>query len=109
MFEMLGVSTVLGRTFTPADDARGGGPDGAVAVISHGFWQRRYGGAADVIGRSLTIQRVPFTIVGVTPQGFFGPDVGRSYDIAIPIGVRSAAAWERELAGCPIDVVARRS
>ena len=86
MFEVLGVSTVLGRTLTQADDARGGGPDGAVAVISYGFWQRRYGGAADVIGRSLTIQRVPFTIVGITPQGFFGPDVGRAYDVAIPIG-----------------------
>ena len=61
-------------------------PDGAVAVISYGFWQRRYGGAADVIGRRLTIQRVPFTIVGITPQGFFGPDVGRAYDVAIPIG-----------------------
>jgi putative ABC transport system permease protein len=86
IFDVLGVSTVLGRTLTAADDARGGGPDGAVAVISYGFWQRRYGGAADVIGRSLMIRRVPFTIVGITPQGFFGPDVGRSYDVAIPIG-----------------------
>ena len=97
MFDVLGVSTVLGRTLTPADDARGGGPDGAVAVISYGFWQRRYGGAADVIGRRLTIQRVPFTIVGITPQGFFGPDVGRAYDIAIPIGaeplIRGAESW----------------
>ena len=86
MFEVLGVPTVLGRTLTAADDTRGGGPDGAVAVISYGFWQRRYGGAADVIGRSVTIRRVPFTIVGITRQGFFGPEVGRSFDIAIPIG-----------------------
>ncbi len=86
MFEVLGVSTVLGRTLTPADDARGGGSDGAVAVISYAFWQRRFGGAADVVGRSLTIRRVPFTIVGITERGFFGPDVGRSYDVAIPIG-----------------------
>ena len=97
MFEVLGVSPVLGRTFTQADDARGGGPDGAVAVISYGFWQRRYGGAADVIGRRLTIQRVPFTIVGITPPEFFGPNVGRSYDVAIPIGaeplIRGAESW----------------
>jgi predicted permease len=86
MFEVLGVSTVLGRTLTPADDARGGGSDGAVAVISYAFWQRRFGGAADVVGRSLTIRRIPFTIVGITERGFFGPDVGRSYDVAIPIG-----------------------
>jgi predicted permease len=97
MFEVLGVSSVLGRTFTAADDTRGGGPDGPVAVISYGFWQRRYGGAADAIGRSLTIQRVPFTIIGITPQGFFGPNVGRSYDVAIPIGaeplIRGAESW----------------
>ena len=97
MFEVLGVPTILGRTLTAADDARGGGPDGAVAVISYGFWQRRYGGAADVIGRSVTINRVPFTIVGITRQGFFGPEVGRSYNIAIPIGtdplMRGAESW----------------
>ena len=77
---------MLGRTFTEADDRRGGGPDGPVAVISYGFWQRRFGGAADAIGRSLTVERVPFTIVGVTPPRFFGVDVGRTFDVAMPIG-----------------------
>ena len=57
-----------------------------MAVISYGFWQRRFGGAADVVGRSLTVERVPFTIVGVTPPTFFGADVGRTFDIAIPLG-----------------------
>ena len=83
---MLGVPAILGRTWTADDDRRGGGPDGAVAVISYAFWQRRFGGAADVIGRALVIERVPFTIVGVTPPGFFGVDVGRTFDVAIPIG-----------------------
>ncbi len=59
--------------------------DGAVAVISHGFWQRRFGGAPDVIGRSLRLADVPFTIVGVSPREFFGPDVGRSVDVMLPI------------------------
>ena len=71
---------------TPTDDRRGGGPDGPVAVISYGFWQRRFGGAADVIGQQLTVERVPFTIVGVTPPEFFGTDVGRTFDVAIPLG-----------------------
>ena len=83
---MLGVPAILGRTWTADDDRRGGGPDGAVAVISYAFWQRRFGGAADVIGRSLIVERVPFTIVGVTPPGFFGVDVGRTFDVAIPLG-----------------------
>ena len=85
-FEVLGVPAILGRTFSAADDARGGGPDGPVAVISYGFWQQRFSGAADAIGRSLTIERVPFTVIGVTPPGFFGTEVGRSFDVAIPIG-----------------------
>src|SRR5436309_1356223 len=56
MFDALGVPAMLGRTFTPADDARGGGPDGPVAVISYSFWQRKYGGAADVIGQRLAVE-----------------------------------------------------
>ena len=96
-FDVLGVPAILGRTFVAADDRRGGGPDGAVAVISYGFWQRRFGGAGDVIGRSLTLNRVPFTIVGVTPPGFFGPSVGRAFDVAVPIAseslVRGTESW----------------
>jgi len=51
LFDTLGVPAMLGRTFNDADDARGGGPDGPVAVIGYGFWQRRFGGAADALGR----------------------------------------------------------
>ena len=86
MFEALGVPAMIGRTFTEADDVRGGGPDGPVAVISYGFWQRRFGGAASAIGQRLNLDRVSFTIVGVTGPDFFGPDVGRAFDVAIPIG-----------------------
>ena len=96
-FDMLGVAAILGRTFTPTDDRRGGGPDGPVAVIGYQFWQRRFGGATDVIGRSLTVERVPFTIVGVAPPEFFGTDVGRTFDVAIPIGteplIRGKESW----------------
>ena len=66
---------------------RGGGPDGPVAVISHAFWQRRFGGAGDTIGRQLTIEGVPFTVVGVLPPEFFGIDVGRSLDVVVPVGM----------------------
>lgn len=85
-FDVLGVRPILGRTLNASDDTRGGGPEGAVAVISYTFWQQRFGGAADVIGRPLTIERFPFTIVGVAPPGFFGVDVGRTFDVAIPLG-----------------------
>src|SRR5829696_4665947 len=62
-FNTLGVPALLGRTFTAADDVRGGGRDGAIAVISHAFWQRHFGGAASVLGTSLIVEHVPFTIV----------------------------------------------
>jgi putative ABC transport system permease protein len=84
-FDTLGVAPVLGRTFTREDDRRGGGVNGPVAVISYGFWQRRFGGAVDVVGRRQTIDRVPFTIVGVMPPAFFGTDVGSRSDVILPI------------------------
>jgi len=94
-FEVLGVRPLLGRTFGPADDARGGGPDGPVAVISYNFWLRHFGGAADAIGKPLALDRVQFTVVGVTPAGFAGVDQGNSFDVAIPLGteplIRGAA------------------
>jgi predicted permease len=85
-FTILGVRPILGRTFVPADDVRGGGPAGPVAVISYGFWQRHFAGARDVVGRTLMLDRVPFTIVGVTPREFFGLTPGRSFEVAIPLG-----------------------
>ena len=67
----------------------GGGSEGGIAVVSHGFWQRRLSAAPDAIGRRLTIDRVPVTIVGIAPRGFFGPDVGRSADIILPLGTEA--------------------
>jgi predicted permease len=97
MFDTLGVPMILGRPFTDADDVRGAGADGPVAVISHSFWQRRFGGAADAIGQRLTIEKIPVTIVGVTGPDFFGPDVGRAFDVAVPIGIeplfRGTESW----------------
>ena len=111
LFETLGVRPILGRTFTPADDRRGGGPDGAVAVISYNFWQGRFGGAADVVGRTLNVERVPFTVIGVTPPEFFGPMVGRTFDVAIPIGnepiVRGPGSWLDERSSWWLSIMAR--
>ena len=89
MFDVLGISAVRGRTFTPADDDRRGGADGPVAVISYRLWQQRFAGADDVLGRLISVDRKPFTIVGVMPRGFFGPDVGRSADVILPLGAEA--------------------
>jgi predicted permease len=86
MFDVLGVHAVIGRTFTPADDSRTGGANGPVAVISDGFWQRRFGGSRSAIGQRLTVDGLSYTVIGVLPRGFFGPDVGRTPEIYAPIG-----------------------
>ena len=86
MFAMLGIHALIGRTFTAADDSRTGGPDGPVAVISDGFWRRRFGGSPSVLGQRLTINGAIYTVIGVAPRGFFGPDVGRAAEIFVPIG-----------------------
>lgn len=85
-FEVLGVQPVLGRLLSEADDVRGGGADGAVAVISHALWQSRYGGAADAVGQTISLNRIPYVIVGVAPREFFGHEVGRRADIYVPLG-----------------------
>ena len=82
-FNTLEVRPVLGRMFTAADDRRGcAAPP---AVISYGFWQREYGGSPSALGRTLTLDGYPYEIVGVTPPTFFGVEVGRSYDVAVPL------------------------
>ena len=108
-FEVLGVPPVLGRTLTQADDWPGGGPDGPVAVISYRFWQRRFGGAPDVLGRPLIVDRVPFTIVGVLPRTFNGLEAGLSFDVALPLGAATLTAGRSQLGpfGLWIDVIAR--
>jgi hypothetical protein len=84
-FDTLGIRAVLGRTLSIADDRPGGGAGGPVAVISYAFWQREFGGAPDVIGRRLTLEGVPVSIVGVTPRGYVGIDVGRAFDLIVPL------------------------
>jgi predicted permease len=87
LFDVLGVTGIRGRMLSPADDgapSASRGADGPVAVISHRLWRQRFASAHDVVGRQLTVQRIPFTIVGVMPPGFFGPDVGRMADVMLP-------------------------
>jgi predicted permease len=81
-FDMLGVPAWRGRVLGPSDDGQG---CAAAAVISYSFWQREYGGAPSAMGARLNVEGHPFTVVGITPARFFGVEVGRSYDIAVPL------------------------
>ena len=84
---LAGVPMAIGRGFATEDDfAPGTSP---IAVISHGYWQRRYGGNPDAIGRPLTVGGHTVTIVGVTARGFEGLQPGRSIDITLPLSIRA--------------------
>ncbi len=85
-FRVLGVPALMGHSFSPAADRPGGGPEGAVAVISYRFWQRHFAGAPAAIGQTIHLDRAPFVIVGVTPPWFTGLDVDHPFDVAVPIG-----------------------
>jgi putative ABC transport system permease protein len=82
-FNVLGINPEVGRMFDKTDDVRGCNTPGV--VISHGFWQSEFGGAPDVIGKKVTLSDRPLSVIGVTPPGFFGLEVGKSFDVALPI------------------------
>ncbi len=69
-FSMLGSHAVVGRTFSPADV---GNATGRLAVLSHSYWQSRFGGDPAIIGQTITLNNVPFTVVGVMPADFEFP------------------------------------
>jgi len=81
-FDALGVRAAMGRTFLPEEDATPG--THPVAVISHGMWERRFGGDPKIIGQQLTLNGHAFTIVGVAPRDFNGPEVLENNDIYVP-------------------------
>ena len=82
-FNTLGVPPALGRVFTPSDDVRGCGAGGV--VVSDAFWRREFGGDRSIVGKTVQLDLHSFQIIGVTPPGFFGVEVGRSFDVALPI------------------------
>jgi predicted permease len=82
-FNVLGVRPSVGRVFSASDDRRGCADPGA--VISHAYWHSAFGGRADVLDQSVRVNGRQFPVIGVTPPGFFGMDVGRMYDIAVPL------------------------
>jgi putative ABC transport system permease protein len=85
-FHVLGVSAIQGRVFATEDDQHGGGRSGPVAVISYSFWKRNFPNDSSVIGKTVSLNRHAFEIVGITPPWFTGLDFDHGFDVAIPIG-----------------------
>jgi putative ABC transport system permease protein len=80
LLPMLGVSPALGRAFGPDDDRSGAA---GVVLLSDALWRRRFGGSAEAIGRGITLDNQPYTIVGVLPPGF---QLLQNADVLLPMG-----------------------
>ncbi len=92
-FRVLGVQPVLGRVFGADNDRKGCGAPGA--VISYSFWRRAFGSEPGAVGRTLTLEGQPIEIIGVTPASFFGVEVGRNFDVAVPLCAEPLIKGER--------------
>ncbi|MGC1415967.1 MAG: ABC transporter permease [Candidatus Acidiferrum sp.] len=100
-FSTLGLNPILGRVFTPEDDKI---PDAyPYAVLNYAYWKSRFAGDREVIGKTLTVNNYPYTIVGVLQPGFDGMELGRSPKLFLPI------MMEKEvLVGNPTDMLHER-
>jgi predicted permease len=81
-YSTLGVAPVIGRAFTDDDDRESAAP---VCVISYRYWQNRFALDQSVVGKHVAINNIPFTVIGVEPEGFLGLATGQAPDVTIPI------------------------
>ncbi|HKV92139.1 MAG TPA: ABC transporter permease [Candidatus Angelobacter sp.] len=85
-FSVLGVNALYGRVITPDDDkTRGTSP---VVVLAYDFWKNKLGSNPNSIGQTLRINNYPFTVIGITPPGFYGDTVGDSQDFWMPVSMQ---------------------
>ena len=88
-FDLLGVKAAHGRTFTAEDDQTS-----ATLVISHNFWHREFGGDPALVGKTVLLNNKSFTVMGITPEGFTGTDLGRSLEIFVPMQMSAQLGFE---------------
>jgi predicted permease len=93
-FDLFGLKAIKGRTFGPADDQAGAPP---AVVLSYAFWQRRFGGDASIVGKTVSLGSNNFTIIGITPESFTGIDLGHGPDIFVPVQMYSLLGFEQTL------------
>lgn len=106
-FSTLRVTPALGRFYTGADEAN----HASVVVLSHAFWQRRFGGQTDVLGRRVLLNGTPLTVVGVTSRGFGGVVTGLGFDAWIPLWMQPdllpGGDWMRDRGTRRLQAIAR--
>ncbi len=108
-FDVLGVKAALGRAFLPDEDKTPGARP--VVVLSHGLWQRSFGGDASLVGKTISLNRHDFTVVGIVPEGFTGTDLGPGPDLWVPMmmhdQVQPGFDWYNERRGLFLNLIGR--
>jgi putative ABC transport system permease protein len=96
-FDVLGLRPARGRLFTPEDDRVASGHP--VVVLGNGFFQRRFGGDRGIVGRTISIDDHPMTVIGVAPPGFNGIEVGSVTDVYVPLSMQQEVqpTWGKRL------------
>jgi predicted permease len=103
-YRALGARAELGRTIADDDDRPG---TSYPVVLSHSFWKRALGGRSNVLGESIRLRGVPFTIVGVMPAAFRGLQVEGGPDVAIPVAAYYIWTPSRSMEGASVEVFGR--
>jgi putative ABC transport system permease protein len=90
VLEQTCIAPMIGRLFTAAEDQPGGAD---VVVLSHGLWQRRFGGDPQILGRQIRLTGVPHTVIGVMPRGFMLPPIFSVRLVGVDIVMKEADLW----------------
>jgi putative ABC transport system permease protein len=108
-FDVLGVKAAMGRTFMPHEDKTPGAHP--VVALSHRLWQRRFGGDPNLVGKTISLNRHDFTVVGIIPEGFTGTDLGPGPDLWVPMMMHEQAQpgfdWYNERRGLFLFLIGR--
>jgi putative ABC transport system permease protein len=94
-FRLLGRAPVHGRAFLPEEETRG---RGGVAILSHGLWRRRFGASRDIVGKVITLDERPVTVVGIMPPGFDFPNRAELW-LPLPLDPQSLNCWCYDVIG----------
>jgi putative ABC transport system permease protein len=91
-FDVLGVTPAIGRVFSPQDDTSPGGD--RLAVLTYNYWTRHFGADPNVLNKTILVNNVPMTIVGVSSNGFTGVQVGQSPDVFVPMSMAEQMTFD---------------
>jgi predicted permease len=100
-FPVLGVGAAVGRLIAPSDDSRSAAP---VVVLNYGYWKSQFGGSPSAVGKTIRLNNVPFTIVGVADRQFDSLSPGQIYDLWLPLSALPLVHPTPEQKARPTDV-----